>query len=255
MNGTTTWLSIVIFFVAMVYSSIGQGGGTGYLAVMAVGGMTASQIRPTALALNILVSAMSGWKFKTAGRFSPAVFWPAMICGSPAAMIGAMIDLPPSLYKIMVSVILLYAAQRLIQSTVGEQFDDQPLDPTPNRVHVSLTGALIGFVSGLTGIGGGIFLGPIMVLAHWSDARNAAGTSAIYTLVNSIVGLMVIATRTHDLPPELPVWLIFATLGAWIGSEFGLKGLSERAMRRLLALALASAAIRSAWSALVVGHS
>lgn len=249
MNGTTTWMAFVIFFVAMIYSAIGQGGGSGYLAVMAVGGMSASQIRPTALALNIFVSALSGWKFKKAGRFSPAVFWPATICGAPAVMIGAMIDLPPSLYKILVAVILLYAAQRLVQSTVGGHHFDATPDRPPNRVHVCLTGASIGIISGLTGIGGGIFLGPIMVLAHWSDARNAAGTSAIYTLVNSMVGLMVIAGRTHDLPPELPVWLIFAMLGAWIGTEFGLKGLSERAMRRLLALALACAALRSAWSA------
>lgn len=250
METHSVWMPIVIFVVATIYSAIGQGGGTGYLAVMALGGLSTSQMRPTALALNILVSAMAGWKFKKAGRFSPQIFWPSIVSGAPAAMLGAMIDLPPSVYKVMVAVILFYAAERLYHSTRAgfRQQADMPFIE-PQWVHVCIAGALIGLVSGLTGIGGGIFLSPIMVLGRWTDARNAAGTSAIYTLVNSIVGMLVVTTRIHSLPENLWLWLITATAGAWIGSEFGLKGLSERAMRRLLALALASAALRSAWSA------
>ena len=241
----TGWMPLVIFAVAAVYSAIGQGGGTGYLAVMAVGGLSPAQMRPTALALNILVSGLAGWKFFRAGRFQPSVFWPAVLTGAPAAMLGAAITLPVAAYQVMVACMLLYAAERLFRSTgLSKQYhltDVVGVKP----LQVSLCGALIGLVSGLTGIGGGIFLSPLMILAGWADAKNASGTSALYTLVNSVAGLAVVSTRLGTLPADLWLWLLAAGLGAWLGSEFGLKGLSERAARRLLAFALAAAACRS----------
>lgn len=246
----TVWMAAVIFTVATVYSAIGQGGGTGYLAVMAVGGMTPAMMRPTALALNVLVSGMAGWKFVRAGRFEPTIFWWSIATGAPAAMVGASIDLPVALYQVMVAIILLYAAVRLFQSSglvVGDKINkSKPL----NRYELMLAGAGIGLVSGLTGIGGGIFLSPLMVLAGWADAKNAAGTSAVYTLVNSVVGLAVVASRLGSLSTGISLWLVAAAAGAWLGSEFGLKGLSERAAHRLLAFALAMAAARSLWAAI-----
>lgn len=244
------WFTPVIFIVAAVYSAIGQGGGTGYLAVMAVGGLPPEMIRPTALALNILVSSLAGWKFARAGRFSRAVFIPSILSGAPAAMFGASIDLPPKLYQTMVAMVLIYAAQRLYQSAIPSHLNHSSTHTTLNTLKVAFAGALIGLISGLTGIGGGIFLSPVMILSGWADARTAAGTSALYTLVNSIVGMAVVAGRTQSLPPGLPVWLAAAGLGAWLGSEFGLKGLSEIAARRLLALALLLAALRSLWNVL-----
>lgn len=244
------WMAVVIFTVATVYSAIGQGGGTGYLAVMAVGGMAPAMMRPTALALNVLVSGMAGWKFVRAGRFQPTIFRWSIATGAPAAMIGASIDLPVALYQVMVALILLYAAVRLFQSSglaAGDKiYGNKPL----NRYELMLAGAGIGLVSGLTGIGGGIFLSPLMILAGWVDAKNAAGTSAVYTLVNSVVGLAVVASRQGSLSPGISLWLVAAAAGAWLGSEFGLKGLSERAAHRLLALALAMAAARSLWAAI-----
>ena len=119
-----------------------------------------------------------------------------------------------------------------------------------NILHLVVTGAVIGLISGLTGIGGGIFLSPVLVLRGWTSARNAAGTSALFTLVNSIVGMAVVSSRAGSLPDGLWIWLLTAGLGAWIGSEIGVRGLSERAARRLLALVLCLAAMRSLWAAL-----
>jgi uncharacterized membrane protein YfcA len=244
MSSSDIILPLVIFLIATIYSSIGQGGASGYLALMAVGGISAAQMRPTALALNILVSAMTGWKFLRAGHFSRSVFWPATIAGAPMAMIGALIDLPEALYKIMVAIVLLYASARLLQSTRKAAASGQ-LIRKPPPIPVAFAGGTIGLISGLTGNGGGIFLSPIMILAHWSDGKSAAGTSALFTLVNSVVGLLVVGSRMPQMPDYLPAWLAAAGLGAWIGSEFGLKGLTETAMRQLLAAALALAALRS----------
>lgn len=245
------WMPLVIFAVAALYSAIGQGGGTGYLAVMAVGGLPPGLMRPTALALNVLVSGLAGWKFVRAGRFHAALFWPAVLCGAPAAMLGAAIDLPAAVYQVMVASVLFYAALRLFQSSSLNKHQGLTNVTVINTLQVSIGGALIGLVSGLTGIGGGIFLSPLMILAGWTDAKNAAGTSALYTLVNSLVGLAVVSTKVGRTPADLWLWLLAAGLGAWVGSEFGLKGLSERAARRLLALALTAAACRSLWSVMI----
>lgn len=241
---------LVIFAIAAIYSAIGQGGGTGYLAVMAVGGLAPAEMRPTALALNILVSGLAGWKFARAGRFSSAVFWPTVLAGAPFAVLGSFIDLPVPVYQTMVAFVLLYASERLFKSS-GFIKHSQTTPVIEHRLlHLYLAGALIGLVSGLTGIGGGIFLSPVLILAGWTDARSAAGTSALFTLVNSIVGMAVVTSRAGSLPTGLWVWLVSAGLGAWIGSEIGIHGLSERAARRVLAVVLALAAVRSLWSAI-----
>ena len=242
------WMPLVIFAVAAVYSAIGQGGGTGYLAVMASGGLSPGQIRPTALALNIMVSGLAGWKFFRAGRFQPSVFWPAIATGAPAAMLGAAITLPAAVYQVMVACVLFYAAERLFRSSGLTKQQHQTDVVVVNPLQVSACGAMIGLISGLTGIGGGIFLSPLMILARWADAKNAAGTSALYTLVNSVVGLAVVSSKFGSLSADVWLWLVAAGLGAWLGSEFALKGLSERAARRLLAFALTAAACRSLWS-------
>lgn len=243
-------MAVVVFAIAAIYSAIGQGGGTGYLAVMAVGGLTPSEMRPTALALNILVSAVAGWKFARAGRFSSTVFWPTVLAGAPCAMIGAWIDLPPPIYQTMVAFVLFYASERLIKSSGFIKQSETTDVVHPNVLHLVVTGAVIGLISGLTGIGGGVFLSPVLVLGGWTSARNAAGTSALFTLVNSIVGMAVVSSRSGSLPDGLWIWLLAAGLGAWIGSEIGVRGLSERAARRLLALVLCLAAMRSLWAAL-----
>lgn len=237
-------LPLAIFLIAALYSAIGQGGASGYLALMAIGDMPTTQMRPTALALNILVSATAAWKFSRAGHFSRQIFWPAILGGMPMAMIGASIDLPDPAYKSMVALVLLYAAARLLQSTRNINTTAEPAR-TPPPLPVALAGGAIGLVSGLTGNGGGIFLSPLMLLAHWSNAKAAAGTAAVFTLVNSIAGLAVVSSRIDKIPDYLGIWLLAAGVGAWLGSELGLKGLSENAARKCLAFALALAAARS----------
>lgn len=243
-------LTIVIFAIAAIYSAIGQGGGTGYLAVMAVGGLAPDEIRPTVLALNILVSGVTGWKFAKAGRFSSKAFWPSVLAGAPAAMLGAWINLPASAYQLIVTILLLFASERVFHASGFSEPPESKQTDTPTILRLSLFGAWIGFISGLTGIGGGIFLSPLLILTGWSDARTAAGTSAFFTLLNSIAGLAVISSKLGSLPSGIGFWFAAAGAGAWVGSELGLRGMSEFTARRLLALVLALAAIRSFLTAL-----
>jgi uncharacterized membrane protein YfcA len=247
MQFNEVWMTLAVFSVAILYSAIGQGGGSGYLAVMAAGGLSVNQMRPTALALNVLVSGLTGCKFVHAGRFQFRVFWPSVLFGTPAAMLGAKVEMHPDFYRILVAFVLLFACWKLNKSsrqTIHSCLNENQRQPI---FVIAIAGGIIGFISGLTGIGGGIFLSPVIILCGWADARQAAGTSALFTLVNSMGGLTVMSHPLQNLPSQIVVWLPVTVLGALIGSEIGLKLLSELTMRRLLGMALAASALRSLW--------
>ncbi|MEJ2747613.1 MAG: sulfite exporter TauE/SafE family protein, partial [Anaerolineae bacterium] len=168
----TFTLSIAFFLIAVLYASVGSGGGSGYLAAMSLAGITPDIMRPTALGLNVLITSISTWKFYRAGHFSGRIFWPIAAVSIPLAFLGGRVDLPEAVYRPVVGVILLYSAWRLIRSAAmsGER-------PLPISLAL-LAGAVIGFVSGLVGIGGGIFLSPLLLLTGWANTRKALGITA-----------------------------------------------------------------------------
>ena len=209
---------------------------------MGLVGVPVDQMKPIALVLNIFVATIATYRFYRAGYFSWSLLWPFVITSVPFAFIGGRITLPGAVYRPLVGVVLLYAAYKLVALTLRkggpEGGKKVPLIPA------MLWGAVIGLLSGLTGVGGGIFLSPLLLLMGWAETRESAGVSAAFILANSIAGLSGNLAVIHRLP-HMIVWLIpAAILGGIVGSELGSRRLNPVALRRLLAVALVIAAVK-----------
>ncbi|HZG53080.1 MAG TPA: sulfite exporter TauE/SafE family protein [Pyrinomonadaceae bacterium] len=236
-------LALLILAAAALYSSVGHAGASGYLAAMALFGLAPATMKPTALCLNILVASIATFRFWRAGCFHWPLFWPFAVASIPLAFIGGALTLPNAIYKQIVGATLLYAAVRLFLFTRAQAEATAATRPVP-LVTAILLGGLLGFLSGLTGVGGGIFLSPLLLLSGWADTRRTAGVSAAFILVNSIAGLSGNLTNLRALPPALPYFALAAIVGGVIGSEFGSRRLTSVAIRRLLAVVLAVAGVK-----------
>jgi uncharacterized protein len=234
-------LATCIFIAAILYSSVGHGGASGYLAAMALFGVAPAVMKPTALVLNIIVAAIATTKFYRAGCFDKSLFWQFALGSIPCAFIGGSIVLPTQIYKPVLGVVLLYAAGRLGLN----QSSSQPQQPHPLPIWLAIClGMVIGLLSGLTGVGGGIFLSPLLLLMGWATMKQAAGVSAAFILVNSISGLLGYLTKFPTLPSSLWIWAICAAVGGWIGSEYGSKRIGSYKLQVLLAVVLAIAGVK-----------
>jgi uncharacterized protein len=234
-------LATCISIAAILYSSVGHGGASGYLAAMALFGVTPAVMKPTALVLNIIVAAIATTKFYRAGCFDKSLFWQFAIGSIPCAFIGGSIVLPTQIYKPILGLVLLYAAGRLGLNQASSQ--PQQAHSLPIWLAVGL-GMAIGLLSGLTGVGGGIFLSPLLLLMGWATIKQAAGVSAAFILVNSIAGLLGYLTKFPSLPSSLWIWAICAAVGGWIGSEYGSKQIGSHKLQMLLAVVLAIAGVK-----------
>jgi uncharacterized membrane protein YfcA len=231
-------LAALILVAAMLYSSVGHAGASGYLAAMALVGVSPAVMRPTALTLNILVAVIATIKYYRAGAFSWHLFWPFAVVSVPFAYLGGVLTLPGHVYKPLVGAILLYAAWRSFHTA------HRPAQAVRARPHLSwllLAGAALGFLSGLTGVGGGIFLSPLLLFFRWAEVRVISGIAAPFILVNSIAGLLGVITTAPALPAALPYWAIAAVAGGFIGAEYGSKRLGSPTIQKLLAVVLAIA--------------
>jgi uncharacterized protein len=234
-------LANCIFIAAILYSSVGHGGASGYLAAMALFGVAPAVMKPTALVLNIIVAAIATTKFYRAGCFDKSLFWQFAIGSIPCAFIGGSIILPTQIYKPILGIVLLYAAGRL--GLIQASSQPQQAHSLPIWVSIGL-GMAIGLLSGLTGVGGGIFLSPLLLLMGWATMKQAAGVSAAFILVNSISGLLGYLTKFPTLPSSLWIWAICAAVGGWIGSEYGSKRIGNYKLQVLLAVVLAIAGVK-----------
>jgi uncharacterized membrane protein YfcA len=235
-------LPALIFGAALVYSSVGQGGASGYLAAMAMCGVAPTAMKPAALTLNVLVASIATVRFARAGGFSWPVFWPFAAASIPLAYLGGALTLPPTIYKPAVGLILLLAAALLIRSPkAGEEQTPGRRVPLPAAF---ASGAAIGLLSGLTGTGGGIFLAPLLLIMGWSGARESAGVTAAFILVSSLAGLAGLLAGSTALPAALPLWAAAAVAGAFLGSGLGSRRLGSDSLRRFLAAVLVIAAVR-----------
>ena len=168
-----------IALVAFLYSSVGHAGASGYIAVMSLCGFAANFIRPTALVLNILVATIAAFQFWRAGYFSWALFWPFALLSVPAAYLGGYLSLPSATLKLLIGAVLLFSAARLFFR------ERDPAETTAPRQPIAVgVGAGIGFLSGLTGTGGGIFLTPLLLFCRWTTMKRASAISALFILVN-----------------------------------------------------------------------
>jgi uncharacterized membrane protein YfcA len=237
----TVLLAGLFFVAAVLYASVGHAGASGYLAAMALVGVAAEVMRPTALLLNVLVASVATQRFLSAGRFSWRTFWPFAVTSIPAAFVGGRIHLPPPVFKPLVGIVLLYAAARLLM-TAGQQERE---DVKPPGVGISLIfGAALGLLSGLVGVGGGIFLSPLLIFAGWATIRVTAGVSALFILVNSIAGLAGNLTGLQQLSPVIGIYAVAAGIGGTIGSQLGSRRLPSPMLRRILGVVLIVAGLK-----------
>jgi len=234
-------IAVLFLFAAMLYSSVGHAGASGYLAVMALFGLAPAVMPPTALTLNILVAAVATIKFYRAGRFSCQLFWPFAATSIPAAFVWGALNRPAKWYDVIVGLALLYGAVWMFRSarTAAKML----VHPPPLAAALAC-GLIIGLLSGLTGVGGGIFLSPLILMMGWAETRATSAVAAAFILVNSIAGLLGHLSSISHVPSALSFWAIAALVGGWIGAEFGSKRLATPVLRQLLSLVLVVAGLK-----------
>jgi uncharacterized membrane protein YfcA len=231
---TETWLiACLFFFVAALYSSVGHGGGSSYIAVMTLLGFSSLVMKPSALCLNIVVASLAVWHFQRQDcvNFRQAFFF---LAGSvPSVFLASQWNVSKTVFTVVLGMALLGSAVRLLV-TVREPENIRP----PQAAVAVICGFFLGILSGISGIGGGVFLSPLLVQAGWSGLRQASGISALFILVNSIVGLAARQPDLAVLPPGLALWIPAVACGGWIGSQWGSHRLPLLWIRRALALVL-----------------
>lgn len=230
---------IAIAAVAFLYSAVGHAGASGYIAVMALAGFATPAIRPTALLLNIFVAIVGTFHFARAGHFRWSLFWPFALLSVPAAFAGGSIHVPGAALEILLAVVLLFSAFRLVFRK-----GDPDLVHAPPAAAAFGTGAVAGFLSGVTGTGGGIFLTPLLLFCSWATTRSAAAVSVAFILVNSVAGLAGYVWSRQAFPPVAWILAPAAVLGGAIGSYLGSRTLPLRTIYLFLATVLTIAGVK-----------
>ena len=233
-------LAAGMLVAAFVYASVGHGGASAYLAAMALAGVAPQEMRPIALVLNVVVSAVATFKFYRAGHFRWRLFWPFAAVSIPAAYLGGAITLPGHAYKTIVGVVLVYAAWQLWRSArAGEEMREVRQPPLALAMVI---GGVLGLLSGLTGVGGGIFLSPLLLILGWAGTKQTSAVAAPFILVNSVAGLAgAFMAKSTQLP--MHVWVLAGAVlvGGWLGAEYGSRRFTNPLIRRMLAVVLAVA--------------
>lgn len=219
-----------LFIIAFFYSSIGHGGASGYLAIMALFGIETVYMKSSALTLNLFVSGIAFLNFYRAGYFRWRTILPFIITSIPLAFIGAKIQADTRTYKIILGIFLTMAALRIIFIKI-KQIRQQRTVPI---IAGLLTGALLGFFSGMIGIGGGIILSPILIMMGWANIKEAAAASALFILLNSASGLLGVYYSDAKLTPDILIWIILAFSGGILGAYLGSKKFTHEFLRYVL---------------------
>jgi uncharacterized membrane protein YfcA len=243
------WLAAGILLIALLYSSVGHAGASGYIAVMSLFGLTPEAIKPTALVLNILVACIGTWQFWRAGHFRWELFWPFAALAMPAAFLGGYLNLPAAVFKVVVGIVLLVSALRFLLDP-----REAAVTRPPRRSTALAVGAALGLLAGLTGTGGGIFLTPLMILMRWAPTKTASATSVLFILCNSIAGLVGNISATHSFPTFALALVAAAAVGGTIGSYLGSRRFSPLIIKRLLAAVLIIAGLKLVGPELPMGR-
>ena len=237
----TIVIAVLLLLAALLYSSVGHGGASGYIAAMGLLGVSPAVMKPTALALNLVVASVAIFKFYRVGAFSWQLFIPLAITAIPMAYLGGSITLPVHWYKPLVGLVLVYAAWRSFYTAQkASGYEVQAVSPWL----LAFTGAILGLLSGLTGVGGGIFLSPLLLFFRWAPVKVISGVAAAFILVNSAAGILGIMSTGTQFHPGLPLWALVVLVGGLIGAEYGSRRLANPVIQRLLALVLLVAGVK-----------
>lgn len=235
MPGSEIVFVILIFITAFLYASVGHGGASGYLTLMVLFGLETGLMRSTALSLNLFVSAIAFYSFLKAGHFKFDLFWPFAVLSVPMAYLGAQLKIDATLYKIILGVFLLIAVFRLL---VQIKTDEKNTNTLPIIPAVGI-GAVLGFFSGMIGIGGGIILSPILLIFRWASVKQTAGISALFIFVNSLSGLGGLYFKSQIVYPDhLMFWVIAVVIGGFAGGYSGSQKFNHRGLRLILSMVM-----------------
>lgn len=240
-DSTIVLIAALMAIAAALYSSVGHGGASAYLAIMALFSVAPEVMRPTALALNLVVATFAAARFALEGQTNWRLLAAFAVTAVPAAFLGGSIALPPELYRPLVGIVLLGAAVRLFWQP--ERLAERPLR-SPSLALTLPAGAALGLLAGLTGTGGGIFLSPLIILFGWEDARKTAGVAAAFIVLNSAAGLLGNFAGVRQLPAELPILVAAVFAGALAGSWLGVARLPRHRLLQALAVVLVIAALK-----------
>jgi len=225
---------LLLLIIAFLYASVGHGGASGYLALMSLFAFPVSFMKPTALVLNIVVSAISFYFYYREKKFDWKLFYPFAITSVPCSFLGGMITIETHFYKIILGTVLMVAVLRLL-GFFGK--GNPNLKPVNLPIALGI-GAIIGFLSGLLGIGGGIILSPVVLLLGWATIQQTAAVSALFIFVNSIAGFFGFAAKGGTLPVSSISLLAVVILGGVLGGYYGSKKMNSITLRNVLAAVL-----------------
>lgn len=230
----------LLVIVAFLYSAVGHGGASGYLALMALFSFAAETMRPTALLLNLCVSLIAFFQYYRSGYFKWNLFWPFAITSIPAAFLGGLITIDASIYKKILAVLLLFSVVKLF----GMKFKTKELLVEQNSILSLLIGAIIGLFSGMIGIGGGIILSPLVLLLHWANMKQTATLSALFIFVNSLSGFAGLLVKGFEYKNEMGIMLVIAFIGGIAGSYYGSRKFENALLNKILAVVLIMASVK-----------
>jgi len=224
----------ILFIVAFLYAAVGHGGASGYLALMALYGVAPDEMKPTALMLNLFVSLTSFIQYYRGGYFLKRLFLPIAAASIPMAFIGGMITVEENIYKRVLGVLLLFPVMRFF---FFKNVDDKDLKMS-NTTVAMVIGAVVGLLSGMIGIGGGIILSPILLLLQWTNQKQTAAISAAFIFVNSIAGLGGMLTKGISFNSNMVMYIVIAFAGGLLGAYFGSKKFNQNILKYVLASVL-----------------
>ena len=235
------WLFLAVLpLIAFLYASVGHGGASGYLALMAIFSFAPETMKPTALLLNLFVAAIAFYHYYKAGYFNKKLFMSFAISSIPLAFVGGMIEVDATLYKKILAILLIFALLKML-NVFGKE---STIIKDVKLWQGLIVGGLIGFFSGLIGIGGGIILTPVILLLHWGKMKEAAAVSALFIWVNSAAGLIGQLSSGYKISSQAFFLVAIALVGGYIGSYYGSKKLNNKPLRYLLACVLVIASVK-----------
>jgi uncharacterized membrane protein YfcA len=238
---TVALIAASMAVAAALYSSVGHGGASAYLAIMTLFAVAPETMRPTALALNLVVAGIGAARYWLRGQTNFRLLLAFAVTAMPAAYLGGSIQLPPEYYRPLVGALLLAAALRLFWQPRRLAWRETA---APSLFVTLPVGAALGLLAGLTGTGGGIFLSPLIILFAWEQPRHTSGVAAGFIFLNSAAGLLGNVASVRALPPEMPWWMFAVALGALLGTWLGVEKLPRERLLQALGLVLTLAGIK-----------